>query len=134
MRGFPNCGVFKGKNKAAEGRAKKKDEAMKTTKYLTIAALAIFTAVNAASAAEPLLSPKAQALTDSLRTVSGTTPDLMDRSVQLGTPKGREMAFSLRNVVGATEDKVDRSVATVSPRARQLLGLHEGTYQVAPLK
>lgn len=121
-------------NDAVDGRAKKKDKAMKTTKYFTIAALVIFTAVNAAWAADPVLSPKVQAITDSLRTVSGTTPDVLDRSVQPGTPKGREMAFSLRNVAGATEDKIDRSVATVSPRARQLLGLHEATYQVAPLK
>jgi len=64
-----------------------KEQTMKAMKHLLVAAAATLTLTISAQAGEPLLSPKAEALADSLRKVPGTTPDMIDRSVQPGTPK-----------------------------------------------
>ena len=113
---------------------------MKTTLLLAAATAALLTALSAASAAEPLLSPKAKALADSLRTVPGTTPDLIDRSILPGTPKGRELAYGLRKVpsTGPSVDLAHGPRPLLSPKdPRYETGLRElrGTsFQIAPLK
>jgi hypothetical protein len=113
---------------------------MKTTLLLAAATLAILTAVNLAAAAEPLLSPKAKALADSLRTVPGSTKDLIDRSPALGSPKGRELAHSLRKVpsTGPSVDLAHGPRPLLSPKDPRyetaLRELRAREFQVAPLK
>ena len=112
---------------------------MKTT-LLLAATVAVITAVNAASAAEPLLSPKAKALADSLRTVPGSTTDMIDRSVLPGSPKGRELAYSLRKVpsTGPSVDLAHGPRPSLSPKDPRyetaLRELRAREFQVAPLK
>ena len=60
---------------------------MKKTLLLAATVAGIFTFGASAHAGDALLSPKAKAFADSLRTVPGTTPDLIDRSVRAGSPK-----------------------------------------------
>src|SRR5438309_2061122 len=66
-------------------------ETMKKTLLLAATVAGIFTFGASAHAGDALLSPKAKAFADSLRTVPGTTPDLIDRSVRAGSPKGLEL-------------------------------------------
>jgi hypothetical protein len=112
---------------------------MKTI-LLLAATVAVLTAVNAASAAEPLLSPKAKALADSLRTVPGSTTDMIDRSVLSGSPKSREMAYSLRTVpsTGPSVDLAHGPRPSLSPKDPRyetaLRELRAREFQVAPLK
>lgn len=112
---------------------------MKTT-LLLAATVALLTAVNTASAAEPLHSPKGKALADSLRTVPGTTTDMIDRSVLPGSPKGRELAYSLRKVpsIGPSVDLAHGPRPTLSPKDPRyeaaLRELRAKEFYVAPLK
>jgi hypothetical protein len=113
---------------------------MKTTLFLAAAAVAVLTAFNAASAAEPLVSPKAKALADSLRTVPGSTMDMIDRSVLSGSPKGRELAYSLRKIpsTGPSVDLAHGPRPVLSPKDPRyeatLRELRTSEFQVAPLK
>lgn len=113
---------------------------MKTTLILATATVAVFTAINAASAADSLLSPRAQALADSMRTVPASTADTIDRGVLHGSPKGRALAHSLRKVssVGPSVDLVHGSLPALSPKdPRYETALREPRakpFQVAPLK
>lgn len=140
MRDFPLRGVSKDVNKAAKSRPTKKDEDMKINLLLAVATLAILTAVNSASAVEPLLSPKAKAQADSLRTVPGSTKDMIDRSVGPGSPKGRELAYSLRKVpsTGPSVDLAHGPRPTMSPKDPRydtaLRELRAKEFYVAPLK
>ena len=134
LRDGPTRGVITGVNKAATGRATEKENAMKTTLFLAAAALSMLTMVTSVSAGEPLYSPKGKDLADSVRSSAGSSGDLLDRSIKLGTPKSREQAYSLRKVPGPGGDKVDRSMVLMSPKARDLLGSSAREFQVAPLK
>jgi len=113
---------------------------MKTMKHLLVAAAAALALTVSAQAVEPLLSPKAKALADSLRKVSGTTPDLIDRSVQAGTPKGRDLAYSLPKVPSAAPsiDLVHAPRPTLSPKDPGFeTAWRENAvkkFQIAPLK
>jgi hypothetical protein len=113
---------------------------MKTTLLLAAATVAVLTAFNASSAEEPLLSPKAKALADSLRTVPGSTMDMIDRSVLPGSPKGRELAYSLRKVprTGPSVDLAHGPRPLLSPKDPRydttLRELRASEFQVAPLK
>ncbi len=110
------------------------------TKFLFAATVAFLTAVNSASAAEPILSPRAKALADSLRTVPGSTMDMVDRSVRFNSPRGRELAYSLRRIPGTGSgiDLVHGPRPTMSPKDPRyetaLLELRAKEFQVAPLK
>lgn len=112
---------------------------MKTT-LLLAATVAVITAANAASPAEPLRSPKAKALAASLLPPPGPTADMIDRSLQPGSPKGRELAYSLRKVpsTGPRVNLAHGPRPTLSPKdpryeqvARES---RETQFQVAPLK
>lgn len=70
-------------------------------------------AISTVSASEPLLSPKAKALADSLARVPGTTTDMIDRSLKNGSPKHVTFVESLRKDPGTTPD-VTRNVPTSS--------------------
>lgn len=113
---------------------------MKTTLLLAAATVALLTVVNTASAAEPLHSPKGKALADSLRTVPGSTTDMIDRSVGPGSPKGRELAYSLRKVpsTGPSVDLAHGPRPLLSPKDPRyetaLRELRAKEFQVAPLK
>lgn len=123
-----------------EPRKKRKMNDMKTTLLLAAATVAVLTTISAASAAEPLLSPKAKALADSLRTVPGSTTDMIDRSVSPGSPKGRELAYSLRKIpsTGPSVDLAHGSRPTLSPKDPRyetaLRELRAKEFYVAPLK
>jgi hypothetical protein len=113
---------------------------MKTTLLLAAATVALLAIVNTASAAEPLHSPKGKALADSLRTVPGSTTDMIDRSFLPGTPKGRELAYSLRKLpsTGPSVDLAHLPRPLLSPKdPRYEMALRElraRDFQVAPLK
>ena len=113
---------------------------MKTTLLLAAATVAVLTAISTASAAEPLHSPKSKALADSLRTVPGSTTDMIDRSVLPGSPKGRELAYSLRKVpsTGPIVDLAHGPRPTMSPKDTRyeaaLRELRAKEFHVAPLK
>jgi len=113
---------------------------MKTMKHLLVAAAAALTLTVGAQAGEPLLSPKAKDLADSLRKVPGTTPDLIDRSVQSGSPKGRDLAYSLRKVpsTGPSIDLAHAARPTLSPKDPGFeTAWRENAvkvFQIAPLK
>ncbi len=113
---------------------------MKTLNQLLVAAAAAVALTVAAQAGEPLLSPKAKALADSLRKVPGTTTDMIDRSVQAGSPRGRELASSLRKVpsAGPSIDLAHAPRPTLSPKdPRYETVLRENAArqaQIAPLK
>jgi hypothetical protein len=68
---------------------------------LAIAVVGALTFVASANAGDAVMSPKAQEQADSHKTVSGTTPDMIDRSIQSGSPKQVEFAASLRTVPSA---------------------------------
>lgn len=115
---------------------------MKITLILAAAAAAaVLTGINTASAAEPLLSPKAKALANSTRTVLGTSTtvdQVKDRPT--GNAKAWELARSFRTVpsVGPNIDLAHGPRPLLSPKdPRYESALREQrttTFQVAPLK
>ncbi len=70
-------------------------------------------ALSTVSASEPLLSPKAKVMADSLAKMPGTTTDMIDRSPKNGSPKHIAFVESLRKDSGTTPD-VTRNVPTSS--------------------
>jgi hypothetical protein len=110
---------------------------MKSTLLLVAATAALLTFANTNSAAE---SPKGKTLANSLRTVPGTTADLIDRAGLPGSPKGRELAHSLRKVpsTGPSVDLAHGPGLLISPKdpryATALRDLRAREFQVAPLK
>ena len=134
MRDNAVIGVCRGVNNAATGRATQKDKNMKTTLSLATATAALLITLGSASAAEPLLSPKAKALADSLARVPGTTADMIDRSVKNGSPKHIAMMESLRRVPGTTQDMIVRNGPAVSPRLLSNEPWRMESFRIAPLK
>ncbi|MEO8429366.1 MAG: hypothetical protein ABI651_19920 [Verrucomicrobiota bacterium] len=107
---------------------------MKTNLLLIAAVIAVATLTSVANADDAYLSPKATQLKESLRTVAGTTPGLLDSSVKPGSPKGIAFAESLRKVPGTTEDLLVRYTGAFSPRALANNPSLGQQFQVAPLK
>jgi len=107
---------------------------MKKTLVLAVAVAGIFTLVAGASADEPLLSPKAKELADSLRKVPGTTPDMIDRSVKAGSPKALDLANAQRKAPGTTTDMLVRSGPAAPPRLLANEPWRLQQFQVAPVK
>ena len=91
---------------------------MKKTLVLAVAVAGIFTLVAGASAGEPLLSPKAKELADSLRKVPGTTPDMIAQ----------------RKAPGTTTDMLVRSGPAAPPRLLANEPWRLQQFQVAPVK
>lgn len=114
---------------------------MKKTLILAVAVVSAFTFAASARAGDVVMSPKAQEQADSHKTVSGTTPDMIDRSFQ-GSPKQAEFAKSLHRTSGQSSS-VDLAHA---PRpnlpakdsnydvAWRENALNQSNIQVAPLK
>jgi len=107
---------------------------MKKTLLLAATVAGIFTFGASAHAGDALLSPKAKAFADSLRTVPGTTPDLIDRSVRAGSPKGLELAAAQRKAPGTTTDMLVRNGPAAPPRLLANEPWRLQQFQVAPLK
>jgi hypothetical protein len=110
----------------------------KNTLILAAASLAILTTVNAASASEPLLSPRAKS--NLVRTIPGVTECKLEHSILPGSPKGRELAYSLRTVrsIGPSVDLAHGPRPLLSPKDPRydaaLFELRGASFQVAPLK
>ena len=108
------------------------------THLLLLAAVATFASV--ANADNAYLSPKARQLARDSRKVSGTTMDVLDRSIKSGSPKGIAMAESLRTVssAGPSIDLAHGPRPTLSPKDprydQALRELRQAQFQVAPLK
>lgn len=111
---------------------------MKKTLILAVAVAGVFT-LNA-NAGDAVISPKAKEQADSLRKVPGTTTDMIDRSVKLGSPKQVEFAASLRKVpsTGTTVDLAHAPRPTMSPKDPRfetaLRANAEREFQIAPVK
>jgi len=103
-------------NQAATGRTTEKDKIMKTKMFLATATAALILIGSNVSASEPLLSPKAKELADSLTRVPGTTVDMVDRSLKSGSPKHTEFVASLSKVSGTTPDMVVRHARLGTPK------------------
>jgi len=113
---------------------------MKTTLLLATATAALLTAVNTASADEPLLSPRAKA--NQIRVVPGLSANDVNLVTNrpIGNAKARAHAQTLQTVpsTGPSVDLAHVPRATLSPKnlryeqvAREL---RESNFQVAPLK
>jgi hypothetical protein len=111
---------------------KKGKTLMKKTLLTAAVIVTVFAAVNTVSAGEPLLSPRAQA--NQIKTVPGTTPDMLDRSVKAGSPKGIAFAESFRKVPGTTQEMLVRNTGTTPPRLLANEPWRLQRFQVAPLK
>ena len=115
---------------------------MQKLNQLLVAAAAVVTLTLTlnAQAGEPLFPPRAKEMADSLRKVSGTSSDMIDRSIQSGTPKGRELAYGLRKVPSTSPsvDLVHAPRPTLSPKdPRFEMAWRENAVkeiQIAPLK
>ena len=115
---------------------------MKKTLILAVAVVSAFTFAASARAGDVVMSPKAQEQADSHKTVSGMTPDMIDRSIRSGSPKQVEQAMSMHMASGQNTS-VDLAHA---PRpnlpakdpnydvAWRENALNQSNMQVAPLK
>jgi hypothetical protein len=116
---------------------------MKTVKYLLVAAVAAVTlnATLSAQAAEPLLSPRAKALADSLRKVPSAKSDVnLATNRPMGNAKAWELAQSFRKVpsTGPSVDLAHGPRPLLSPKDPRyetaLRELRQQQFQIAPLK
>lgn len=141
MRDFPLRGVCKDVNKAAKSRTTKKDESYENQIAPRRRHLAILTAVNSGSAAEPLLSPKAKALADSLWKVPAVHNDVdLAKDRPIGNAKAWDLARSFRTVpsTGSSVDLAHGPRPLLSPKDPRyetaLRELRAKEFYVAPLK
>lgn len=116
---------------------------MKSVNYLLVAAAAVVTlnVTLSAQAAEPLLSPKAKALADSLRKVPSAASDVnLATNRPVGNAKAWELAQSFRKVpsTGPSIDLAHGPRPTLSPKDPRyetaLRELRQQQFQIAPLK
>jgi hypothetical protein len=113
---------------------------MNTPKYLLAAVVATFSVALSAQADEALMSPKARAQAESLRIVPGTTPDMIDRSINAGSPKYAAFQHSLRRVpsAGPSLDLAHAPRPMLSPKdPRYETALRENAakqFTIAPLR
>jgi hypothetical protein len=109
---------------------------MKKTFLLAIAAAGVFTSAASANAGDTGLSPKAQSLADSLKTASGATSDVLDRSIQGGSPRAIALAESVRKAPGTTTDVAHNARPALSPKdpSYEQAALGVRPVRVAPLK
>lgn len=116
---------------------------MKKMILLAVAAVGVFTLAANANAGEPLYSPKAKALADSLKKVPAVTSDVnlaLERPA--GNAKAWELARSLRSVpsTGPSVDLANAPRPTMSPKdpryeaALRANAASKAEVQIAPLK
>ena len=106
---------------------------MKNTFTLAIVAAGLSFA-SSALAADAVLSPKAASQKDSVRIESGTTQDMIDRSVKAASPKALALAHDVRVESGTTTDMLARNIVPVSPKVLANEPWRSGQFQIAPLK
>ena len=113
----------------------------KTLLFAIVAAGALTLAANT-NAGDAVMSPKAKAQADSLRTVPGTSTHMIDRSVKSGSPKVIALTESLRKVPSTPSNSMasvgyratgDDGI-TASPKGRQQLDERGSHVMIAPLK
>lgn len=115
---------------------------MKTLKnLLMVAAVVAVSATFSANASEPLYSPKAKALADSLRKVPTIASDVnLATNRPIGNAKAWDLAQSLRKVpsTGSSIDLAHAPRPTMSPKDPRyetaLRANAEREFQVAPVK
>ena len=107
---------------------------MKTNLLLIAAVAAVATFTGNAKADDANLSPKAIQMAQSSAKGSGTTTDMLNRSVNSGSPKAVAFAESLRQTSGTTSEKLVRNAGPASPRALANNPSLGQQIQVAPLK
>ena len=116
---------------------------MKKMLLLAVAAVGVFTLAASANAGEPLYSPKAKALADSLKKVPAATSSVnlaLDRPA--GNAKAWELARSFRSVpsAGPSIDLAHAPRPTMSPKdpryeaALRANAASKAEVQIAPLK
>lgn len=140
MRDSFGSGVFKDVNEQRQQPQTKKENIMKKTILLAVAAVGAFTFASSVQAGEPLLSPRAQA--NQIRVVAGTSASDVNLATNrpVGNAKAWELAQSLKRVP-STGNNIDLAHAprpTMSPKdPRYETALRENAtknFQVAPLK
>ena len=103
---------------------------------LAVAVAGIFALATSAQAG----SPKGGQWAETHQTVAGTTPDMLDRSVNPISPKASQWAEAHQTVVsaGQTVDLVHATRPTLSPKDPRFDGawgeIAATEFQVAPLK
>lgn len=116
---------------------------MKKMTLLAIAVAGVFTLVASANAGEPLMSPKAKALADSLKKVPAVASDVnLATNRPIGNAKAWELARSLRTVpsTGPSIDLAHAPRPTMSPKdpryeaALRANATSQLEVQIAPLK
>jgi len=114
---------------------------MKTKLLLAASTVAIVTALNSASAAEPLHSPKGKALADSLRKVPVVHSEVdLTKDRPFGNAKAGELTRSFRTVpsTGPSVDLAHGPRPLLSPKDPRyetaLRELRSKEFQFAPLK
>ncbi|MEQ2007335.1 MAG: hypothetical protein ABMA26_11105 [Limisphaerales bacterium] len=93
---------------------------MKLPKLVSVLTVAVFAVLShaTASAAEPLLSPRAKSA--AMVRIAGTEADHLDRSLPTASPKARALQASLARISGSEADHLERGLPTVSPKVRSL--------------
>ena len=107
---------------------------MKKTLLLAVAVAGVLSFAAGVNAGEPLMSPRAKALAESLRKIPGTTPDMIDRSVKAGSPKALDLANAQRKAPGTTTDMLVRSGPAAPPRLLANEPWRLQQFQLAPVK
>ena len=115
---------------------------MKKTILLAVAVAGVFTFAASARAGDVVMSPKAQALADSLKKVPGTSANDVNLATNrpIGNAKAWALAQSLKTVpsTGPSIDLAHAPRPTMSPKdPRYQTALRENAmknFQVAPLK
>ena len=105
MRDWPDCGVITigtDDNRRQNNRRRQlKEQTMKTLNYLLVAAAAVVTlnVALSAQAGEPLYTPKAKALADSLRKVPTVASDVnLATNRPIGNTKAWQLSQDFRKV------------------------------------
>lgn len=115
---------------------------MKKTLILAIAAAGSLALGVSAKAGDVVMPPRAQEQADSLKIVSGATPDMVDRSIRSASPRQAEQMASLRTVraQGPDVDLAHAPQPNLQPKdpnydvASRQNAERQAEMQVAPLK
>lgn len=112
---------------------------MKHTLHFAAITVALLTA-GSAMAADSVLSPKAQALSDSFRKVGAGSTETIDRSIIVGSPRSNALSDSFRKVAGngSGVDLAHGATPTMSPKdpnySATVQDMRSKEFHVAPLK
>ena len=129
MRGFDHGGVIhvSGGHEAMPGTERNTKNMKHTNKHhLVILVLGLAaTLPMSAHPVETLHSPRGRAMAEDRRTISGVTPERLERRLTVGSPRGG--ANATVTAPGTTPDRLDRGPALGSPRGREAFGFMGGS-------